>query len=497
MLFWCVFSYSVGHFEHFILPPMGVHQSAQCDRASLAQNYYYNGLNFFYPEVNENRCDDGIVSCELPLMSYIAAMGYKLFGYHEFIFRILTFLIFTLGVFSLFNLFKRYTNVLMAYLLIVFLCSSPILLFYANSFLPDAASLGLILIAFYLFFKLHINHSYLPSSNSLILKIAFTICLGLSVAIKTTSLVHWLTICVVLFVSNFKIFEIKIIRKKELFAQLLLSIIIPLGWYLWSRNLALKHNANYFLMKIPEWTNWKNYKEAWQIYLNNWPDQTFVLPLFYFLVFAMVLQFFLFKKSISNLWFLSIVNTLGSFLFITLMMFQFRYHDYYIITLFPAFILNWIYLISYLNTFNKQIVYLKIALIILLIISTNFHFNFGRKNLTERYTSGNYWEQSHQNALDYIAFKNEIKTFNINRDDCILVGYDISPNNILYYLHLRGYRFNSDQNEEKLVSILENSKLKYIISNDIEFENQVKKHRNLSLLKDYKNIKLFQINTNN
>lgn len=472
---------------------MGVHQSAQCDRASLAQNYFYNGFNFFYPEVNENRCEDGIVSCELPIISYCAAISYRLFGYDEFWFRLITFFVFTVGIFALFNWIKNYSNSLISYVLIVLLCSSPILLFYANSFLPDIPSFGLILIAFYLFFKLHIKHAYLPNSNSFILKVVFILCLGLSVAIKTTSLVHWLTLTSLLVFSNIKPLNIIIISKKELAFQLCFAILIPITWYLWSRQLAINHNADYFLMQLPEWTNWSNYKDAWLIYLNNWPDQTFVLPLFYIVTFGLVVQFFLFKKSISHLWFLSVINTLGAFSFLTIMMFQFRYHDYYIITLFPTFVLNWIYILAYLSTLNKSFVYFKVAILVLLIIGANYHYNFGKKNLTERYTFGNYWEQSHQNPSDYIMFKNKIQSINISRNDCVLVGYDISPNNILYYLHLRGYRFYSDQSEEKLSSIIGNAQLKYIISNEETFEGQVKKYVGLKFLKSYKNIKLFQI----
>ena len=114
---------------------MGVHQGAQCDRASLAQNYYYNGLRFFYPEVNETFCGDGIVSVEMPLPSYFAAILYKFFGYNEQWFRLLTFTFFTIGMYALFLWFKLYFKTLTAFALLLIINSSPIILFYSISFI--------------------------------------------------------------------------------------------------------------------------------------------------------------------------------------------------------------------------------------------------------------------------------------------------------------------------------------------------------------------------
>jgi 4-amino-4-deoxy-L-arabinose transferase-like glycosyltransferase len=495
LIFWMLFSYAVGRFEHFNSPPMGVHQSAQCDRASLAQNYFYNGFNLFYPEVNETRCTDGIVSCEFPIISYLSAISYQLFGYHEINFRIITFLLYTLGMWALFKWVRRYSNIIIASTLIVLFNSSPILLFYANNFIPDAASLGLALMAIYLFFKLHIKHPYIPESQSWFTKVAFILSLGLSIAIKTTALIHWVTILLVAILSYFPLFKIQLSFKKQLIKSLFLAISLPFAWYLWSRHLANHHNAEYFLMQIPKWNDWQTYADAWQIYLNNWPQQTFEIPILMTFLLGFIVQLFIFKKELSNLWLLSLINFIGAAAFLCLMMMQFRYHDYYIITLLPAFLFNWIYLLAFFKTTQSKYIYLKLALFILLLIGANFQFNSGKKNLLERYSAGNYWEQSHQNANEYIAFKDKIKPFNLDRNTCVLVGYDISPNNILYYLHLRGYRFYHDQSEEKLKSIIGNHQLEYIISNDERFEKQVKDYFNLKLLTAHQNIKLFKIET--
>ena len=38
-----------------------------------------------------------------------------------------------------------------------------------------------------------------------------------------------------------------------------------------------------------------------------------------------------------------------------------------------------------------------------------YQFNYGNKQLNDRYTVGTYWEQSQQNAFDYLEFKKLIE----------------------------------------------------------------------------------------
>ena len=166
---WCLFNALIGGFNHFNERPKGVHQGAQCDRASIALNYYHNGLNLLYPEVHENRCKDGIVSCEFPLSNYLTAVVYKCLKYDEKYFRILTFLFVSIGMYALLLLLTLYIKTLAAYLLLFILNTSPILLFYASNFIPDASALGLSLAAWYLFFRLYIPHHICQMLKSLVM----------------------------------------------------------------------------------------------------------------------------------------------------------------------------------------------------------------------------------------------------------------------------------------------------------------------------------------
>lgn len=492
---WIAFSSASGVFQHFHKLPMGVHQSAQCDRASLAQNYYYGGMHFFYPEVNENRCIDGIVSCELPLPSFLAASVYKVFGYDEFYFRLITYLFFSAGMFALFLLFNSRINSITSMALVLTLQLSPILLFYGANFIPDICSLGLAFIAWYCFFKRHIQHPYEPSSKTISLQVLFVFSLGLSIAIKTTSLIQFLSMLGLLIFSYIPFLKIKISQRKSLFISLLLAFSIPLSWYLWSKYLSLTHNSQYFMMSLPHSESWDKYFEAWAVYLANWPPQALSYPLIYIAASLLLFTLFL-KKFIQNeLYFLSVFNSFGTILFLFLMIEQFKYHDYYFICLFPAFALNWLALSDAIKKLPHNFWYLKIALFIGVLIALNFQFYTGRKNLEERYTEGNYWEQSHHRSIDIDSFRIKINAIGINRNNCVLVGYDPSPNNLLYLLHLRGHRLSKDHDQNRINDVLNSSHPQYFISNDSALTSQLKASAFQTKLElKYKYLELYKIN---
>ena len=142
----------LGSLDHLHNKPCGVHQGAQCDRASLAQNFFYGGMHLSTPEVNENRCIDGIVSCEFPIVSYTAAALYKCFAYDETWFRLLSYLLFSIGSLALFLLLKRWLNTVLSFALVLLIQAAPVMLFYSANFLPDIAALGLVFIAWHLIF---------------------------------------------------------------------------------------------------------------------------------------------------------------------------------------------------------------------------------------------------------------------------------------------------------------------------------------------------------
>ncbi len=471
---WMLLHTLIGHFNYMHKPPMGVHQGAQCDRASLAQNYYYNGLNFIYPEINETFCQDGIVSVEMPLPSYLAAICYRIFGYNDAIFRWITFLLYTIGMYALWRLLRLYIGFLASACIMCILACSPIVLFYSVSFLPDIVSLGFILVSWYLFFRQFIPHLYWHPLNKKIYTVLFILSLTFGIAIKTTSAISLCAMLGVAILSLVRKTEISLLQRKKLFISLAIATIIPILWQIWSRHLGNTHRSEYFLMHIPLPNSWLELKNAITIYWNNWPQQTFSGGMYYLVLIASVLLLFFRKKITASLYYLSLLLSLGTLLFIVIMSKQFMYHDYYIICLLPTVIIHWI---TWASMFQNRSIgkwYIKIGFAVLLLFGAITQWKYGKQNFEERFTPGNYWEQSQQNTDDYTAFKNILNSKGINYHSFVAAGYDGAPNNMLYLLHLRGFRVEKDLDSARRIDIIKHCKPLIIIANDTGMLNEFK-----------------------
>lgn len=55
------------------------------DMASIAMNYYRNGFHFLHPQVNWGGNGPGFVEMELPIIPFVLAVLYKLFGVHDWL----------------------------------------------------------------------------------------------------------------------------------------------------------------------------------------------------------------------------------------------------------------------------------------------------------------------------------------------------------------------------------------------------------------------------
>ncbi len=494
IVLWSISTYLLGSLDHLHNKPCGVHQGAQCDRASLAQNFFYGGMHLSTPEVNENRCIDGIVSCEFPIVSFTAAGLYKCFGYDETWFRLLSYLLFSIGALALFLLFKRWLNTLLSFVLVMLIQAAPVMLFYSANFLPDIAALGLALSAWYFIFLVYIPHPFRPNINHWKYKMGIVICLGLSIAIKTTIMIQWLTLFGV-FITQLIWPKTIILQHKKSFAGLLLaSLILPIAWYMWSRHLAAAHNSQYFLMSLPQSESLERYWEAWAVYLANWPEQLLSYPLVQIAACLLVLTSFIKPWANQSLWRISMINTWGSIAFLCLMMEQFKYHDYYIICLAPALVFNWLCLSEMIARLSSKWWWVKVLCFMGAVLACNLQFNRGRLNLEERYTPGNYWEQSHQNAHQYDSLRPALFAHGIDRNACVVVGYDPSPNNILYLLHLRGHRLSKDHDQERVEYVLYGAHPKYLISNDRGLDSLIdRKVKGMRLLIDHQALKVFEL----
>ncbi len=241
----------------FLKRPQSVHHWRQSDCASLALNYYQDGMRFFQPQTH-NLTSGGATSSysapsEIPIAYYSVAILYKIFGYHDYIFRLFNTMIFFLGLFYLFKscllLFKDFFWAAATSLLFF---TSPVLVFYGNNFLSDTPAFAFALIAWYFFFRFYQD----KQPKDIYISMLFFLFAG---ANKVSALISLVAITALFAAELLRLFtlrsEAKVFPKP---LQFVLPVLLVFGiiasWVFYAKGFNLEHNSVYFSTRIiPLW----------------------------------------------------------------------------------------------------------------------------------------------------------------------------------------------------------------------------------------------------
>jgi len=467
LIFFLIIIFIYNFSEIFTMRPQGLHQWRQCDCLSITSNYYYNNLNFFEPEVN-NRAFDGTgkTVSDFPIFYYITAILWKIFGQHEYIFRILDLAIVFAALFFLMKTIEDFVqDSVWALLIPLLLFTSPMLVYYSNNFLMNVPSLSFDIIGWCFFYKFYKNKKY----KFLYLSFGSFLLAGL---LKMTGFMSFGIISfvfVVEFIQNFRKKDTEKIFFKPLQTIIPIAIvgIIVLLWYLFAIKYNNTYNRNLFLIGIiPIWdlSNEKILEVIEHIRV-IWIRAYFSKHL---QLLAILLTIFIFIKSKKISKFFTTTIILYSLGFIASLLFWFQaliHHDYYLIN----FLIIWTFIFAtfaftlkneYPKIFNSIIT--KIILLIILIYNITLTTN----NIDDRYTG---WMNSHH--LEYTKSLETITPYlrelGIERDDLVVSIPDGSINISLYLMNQKGY---TNFGNKMLDSMSFASKIeqgcKYLIIND-------------------------------
>lgn len=474
---WLTISVLFGFNKTVFNPPLSVHQGAQADRASIAYNFYTISLNFFEPRVMETGTKDGITPAEFPLVGYLAALFYKIFGFHDFWYRFVVWGFMTFGFWCAFEILKNLETEIFTSLIIG--CCwyfSTILCYYTNNFLPDIASLSLMLFA--------INRwILLQKSDSTLNKILFSVASSLACLVKITSLIFVIAIVIT---EVFLFFTKK--KKTTVFSGSLFVFCMVFLWYFYCKNLEKKVGGTYFLMNIEPPKSFDEFLENFKVFFNNWFDKIYNIPQWIFVIFGFAVLFF--SKLKNEIKLFTIISICGVLIFYFLMSKQFRFHDYYNITLMPLMLFLMISGYKFLKKLNKFVA-------VFLIFSICFWGMIDAKNgVRLRYTKANYWYQTFFEPETFEGTNEWLEKNGISKKNKVLVAFDDNPNVMLYMFKRRGYRtFDHPQKyiEEKL-EITGN-----MITHDTSrfFKMYPDTRGNLQLYSEFKNWKLYKTKNGN
>jgi len=473
--------------ESLFFRPRSYHQWRQSDCLSITKNYYEEGMHFFSPKIHYQGTKDGRAVSEMPILNYTTACFWKIFGEHEFIYRLLEYLIYLTAIFVFFNtLLKISQSTILSFFLCSLLLTSPLLTYYSLNFIADVPALSFAIISFCLLWQ-HIQE---PSKKKFFTALVTG---GLAVLLKASALTPFLILVLVAMAGISRLhlkFNLPNLQlKKSLIVLSVLSVIlIIVAWYRYALYYNSNNNNNVFLLTIlPIWEmtekdliyNIKTlFNELFPIFLSKPMFLLFLLLYLYVWANLSKLQGFL-KLSfvLSSLYFMGYL----------LAFFQvFSVHDYYLTNLMILPVITFICIAMLLRETLLERTFKKLVLLIVVVLvplnAMHSAAVYRLRNIKDDKLA--YWyptiSEQERDLARYLfwdygngiqkleQFTPVLRAHGIQRTDKVLVIPDGSFNIALYMMDQKGYpiaRHHFKENPDILKPFL-NKGLQYAIVAD-------------------------------
>ncbi|NTW34316.1 MAG: hypothetical protein HGB12_17135 [Bacteroidetes bacterium] len=463
----------------------------QTDSLSFVVNYFNEGFSFFNPKLFNLKNVEGRAVCEFPIIYYLTAIMYNIFGEKEFLLKLINLLIVSTGVFLMFRFIRKILNsFIYSILLSLLLFSSTVFIYYTVNFLPDAGALGFALIGWYFFF----NNYFKKNKIQLILAFIFFTLSGL---IKVTYFINPLTIVILalielIIVKKYDKISIDDIKKYILLGLISFCIVTSWNLYVIYYN-KLYHSVSFNTKAFPIWNMPKSeISVIWGYIYNYWYSKYFYFSSFHLIFIAFIFQIIFIRKSDRILSLITIILFFGSLSFLMLFYSQFKDHDYYFLTFLPSIIF------ILLNAFNTlKNIFPKIynnfipKLVVLIILVSGI--NYSKEKLDQRYENGN----DNFSRIGFLLkdIKPQLEILKIPPASKFIVIPDLTQNGGLYFLNRKGWNIEgTSENSLNMIPqfikegadyILVCSKEKHLIDFVNQFGEKVYDNNEISIFKEH------------
>jgi hypothetical protein len=473
--------------------PCSVHQWRQADCLSIAKNYYEEGMHFFQPKIHYQGPVEGKAVSEFPILNYTVAFLWKIFGEHEFLYRLLEYLIFVISMFMLFNtMLWFFRSPIIAFFTVSIFFTSPLLTYYSLNFIADVPAFSIGIMCFCTFFKFYYTKKIRLFYLSLFLG-------TLAVLMKASALMG---LSILIFFSLVDIFKLNNIFKTErLFNRkvlplvlILLSAAIIIGWY----QFALYYNANnsnhiFLLTVLPIWElNEDELIYNLKVLFNNLFPLFLNKPMFFLFVGAALFVSAKFKQ-LDTFFKCSFAVTGVFFIFYILFFFRvFGVHDYYLCNLmvFPVVtFMSCIHIFTKLQFQINENAFIKLFVICVVIFNSFHAAAIYRLRMVED-DKMVYWfpfvSEDERNLSKYlfwdygIAIKKvenitpDLRAHGIKREDFVLSIPDQSFDISLYFMDQKGFCISRDHlmHDTTVTDQFLHKKIKYVVVSDTALKQQ-------------------------
>lgn len=442
--FWVIFIVLSIHFKFYEtinLPPQSTDLWRQSDCYSIALNYYQNGFHFFKPQVHFQFAQNGYAAGEFPIIYFIAAILFKIFGVHFFLFKGLNLLVFFTGLFYLFKLaLKITTDVIFSYIIAVLYFCTPVVFFYANNFLSDVSALSFNIIGFYYFL------SFLELSRKKHLTIS-AVCFTMAGLLKASATIFLIALICAIFTELFltksksKYYSLINNQKALAFTLLFSSVILIVSWYLYAIYFNKSNETIFFGTKAMEgWPIWENNLQEFKAGINYFRiihiEILSFVNICFFIISLVLLA--VFNKKIDSLFLkISLFLMLGLTMFVAYFWKGFQDQQYYLVNLLilPIYTIIMavkIFFSLQLSQKVKAVSYTIAFMATLFVIYTS-------KNIYRCYYKDG-WRHQKLQAVYYDAeLEKKLNSMGITKHKKVISLQDGTPNGTLAILNRKGW----------------------------------------------------------
>ena len=130
--------------ENIDLPPLDDHAWRQTITLGVARNYMEVDPNFFHPRTVISDSRGGILAQEFPLYNYCVVLLWKVFGVHNWCFRLFSLVVASLGLWAFSNITRRLTDERTS-LFATVIFGVSIAFTYGRKAMPDVFAVSLVL----------------------------------------------------------------------------------------------------------------------------------------------------------------------------------------------------------------------------------------------------------------------------------------------------------------------------------------------------------------
>ena len=478
----------VMHLHVFRLDLVGYHVWRQTQTQTNIINFYEEDFNILNPRINNRGEGNGIFRMEFPIMQWLFAIFYKIFGNHIIISRILTFLIGVFSVLGMYHLIKAiFDNEKMAVIGAWCFNFSPVFYYYTLNPLPDNFALccGIWGLAFFfswlaLLDKLTLINGHVSNHNLDRTVLSFSnknltglkigrygllwLC-GLMLSLATLAKLPFILFSIIVPVYclsdliNNRFDTVK--RNFIILITITLCLFPAFLWYIWviptwEGNgivfgiLAIDKTEILMLLDILQFNLISTLPEL----LINFGSVLFFIAGFY-LIFR--------NRSYKNPYFplLLFLGTTTIFYFLFEMNMIGKVHDYYMFPFLPPIFLVVCYgawhLISSQNNFIKRFsIFLLCILPLLAFLRINHRWDPDTPGFNK----------------DLLIYKQELRSAVAHSAKCV-AGNDISSYIYLYYIDKKGWVFsNNDLNYNSLKEMI-NKGAEYLYSDSRKIDENI------------------------